>query len=244
MAQQYDIIIAGAGMVGACAALALSKQGFRIALLEPSEISRPARIDDEYDIRVSAISPTSRAILNQLGVWPMPRPVSRLRLRENGHLGTRMARRASIFDCVELARESLGSIVENREIIHSLHIAAESQPGIDWFSPDSIDELEENSVQGLSVKLSSGVNLQANLLIAADGRSSPTRGLAGFEMIIGDYRQQAIVANVTTENTHTFTAWQRFLKTGPLAFLPLANGQSSIVVVLRQRVRRSDDAAR
>ena len=228
MAQQYDIIIAGAGMVGACAALALSKQGFRIALLEPSEISRSASADDEYDIRVSAISPISQALLNQLGVW-QTLDHNRVCDYEKMAIWHQSGKARVEFDCVELARESLGSIVENREIIRSLHIAAESQPDIDWFSPDSIDLLEENSAQRLSVRLSSGVNLDANLLIAADGRSSPTRELVGFEVTTGDYRQQAIVANVTTENTHAFTAWQRFLNTGPLAFLPLANGQSSIV---------------
>jgi 2-octaprenylphenol hydroxylase len=67
------------------------------------------------------------------------------------------------------------------------------------------------------------------LLIAADGRHSPTRALAGIDAQVGQYQQTAIVANVETEFPHRYTAWQRFLSTGPLAFLPLANGQSSIV---------------
>ncbi len=71
--------------------------------------------------------------------------------------------------------------------------------------------------------------MQTSLLLAADGRSSPTRKLAGIDARSGSFDQTAFVANVTTELPHRQTAWQRFLATGPLAFLPLANGQSSIV---------------
>ncbi len=228
MAQQYNIIIAGAGMVGACAALALSKQGFRIALLEPNEIAWPAKREAEYDIRVSAISPTSQQILSQLGVW-QSLDHSRVCDYEKMSVWHQPGKARVDFDCVELARENLGSIVENREVLRALHSLCESQSRIDWFSPDRVDVLEENSAQGLSIKLASGVSLDADLLIAADGRGSPTRKLAEIEVTTGDYRQHAIVANVNTEQPHSFTAWQRFLKTGPLAFLPLANGQSSIV---------------
>jgi len=247
VASQYDIIIAGAGMVGACAALALSKLGFRIALLEPGEVAISAAAENaEYDIRVSAISPTSQQILSQLGVWQLL-DHSRVCDYEKMTIWHQPGKARVDFDCVELAREDLGSIVENREVLRALHSLCDSQAGIDWFSPDSIDVLEENSVQGLSVKLASGVNLDADLLIAADGRGSPTRELAEIEVTTGNYRQRAIVANVSTERTHAFTAWQRFLTTGPLAFLPLANGQSSIVWscdnVLGEEMMQLDDEA-
>jgi len=77
--------------------------------------------------------------------------------------------------------------------------------------------------------LESGADLGADLLLVADGRNSSTRDLAGLKAFNGNYAQTAIVANVETEIPHRFTAWQRFLTTGPLAMLPLANGQSSIV---------------
>ena len=93
----------------------------------------------------------------------------------------------------------------------------------------------------------SGQRIEAGLLIAADGRHSPTRALAGIEIRSGGYRQSAIVANVDTTVAHRHTAWQRFLSTGPLAFLPLANGQSSIVWscddALAERVLGLDERA-
>ena len=247
MTQPYDIIVSGAGMVGASAALAFSKQGYRVALLEPHEIKKPKEADKvEYDIRVSAISPTSQVILTQLGVWQML-DHSRVCDYEKMSIWHQNGKARIEFDCVELARDSLGAIVENREVLRALHEICESQPGIDWYLPDSIETLVENSDQGLSVNLSSGVSLEAQLLIVADGRTSPTRELAGIDTHSGDYRQQAIVANVTTTLAHDFTARQRFLETGPLAFLPLANGQSSIVwscdSEYSEEIKQLDDAA-
>lgn len=229
MSQRFDIIVAGAGMVGASAALSLAKAGFRIALIEPNEISSADKADDDaYDLRVSALSPSSQQILGQLGVW-QGLDQNRVCHYEKMSVWHQHGQARVEFDSVELARESLGAIVENRQVVRVLQSACDAQENIEWFSPDCIDSLQENSEQRLSMTLTSGIELESDLLIAADGRGSNTRQLAGIEVVSGDYQQQAIVANVSTESGHQSTAWQRFLSTGPLAFLPLANGQSSIV---------------
>lgn len=229
MSERFDIVVAGAGMVGAGAALSLARSGFRIALIEPVAVNFKFTDDVAiYDERVSAISPLSEQVLTRLGVWSeldhsrLCRYDQMFIWHENGD--------ASIqFDSVELARESLGTIIENRQILRTLLMACESQPEIEWFQPDAIHSIAENSQSGVLLKLKSGVDLEADLLLVADGRNSNTRDLAGLKAINGSYGQTAIVANVETEIPHQFTAWQRFLSTGPLAMLPLANGQSSIV---------------
>ena len=229
MTGRFDVIVSGAGMVGACTALSLAGCGFRVAIIEPGPVpdgSYPA--DSNYDLRVSAISPASQQILSDLGVW------SALDLGRVGHYHQMVIwhenGEATIdFDCAELGKDSLGAIVENRQILQSLLAACEKQSAIEWFNPDAIDYLQENSDRNLRLTLNSGIELESDLLLAADGRNSNTRTLAGIDQWNGSYGQIAIVANLVTELPHQHTAWQRFLRTGPLAFLPLANGESSIV---------------
>ena len=229
MSERFDIVVAGAGMVGACAALSLARSGFRIALIEPVAVNlEPVDTPECYSQRVSAISPASEQILTRLGVWSeldqnrLCRYQQMFIWHENGDAIIQ-------FDSVELARESLGVIIENQQILRALLVACESQPEIEWFQPDAIESITENSQSRVLLNLKSAGDLEADLLLVADGRNSSTRELAGLKVINGSYDQTAIVANVETENPHQFTAWQRFLSTGPLAMLPLANGQSSIV---------------
>jgi len=149
VSERFDVVIAGAGMVGACAALSLARSGFRIAIIEPVVVNFESADDAAiYDERVSAISPLSEQILTRLGVWS---ELDQTRLcrydqmfiwHENGN--------ASIqFDSVELARESLGTIIENRQILRALLMSCESQAEIEWFQPDSIESIVENSQSGV-----------------------------------------------------------------------------------------------
>jgi len=226
---RYDVIVAGAGMVGSCAALALADRGMRVALIEaaPPQTAVSGK-DEPYDLRVSAISPRSRQILQQLGIW-QELDAARVCYYEQMHIWHQHGGASVSFDAVDLVRDNLGAIVENRLIQQTLHQACDASTSIEWFRPDRIETLLENNAQGVVLRLDSGSCIDAGLLIAADGKQSPTRRLAGIEIQSAGYGQTAIVANVDTTLAHRHTAWQRFLSTGPLAFLPLANGQSSIV---------------
>lgn len=241
----FDIVIAGAGMVGASAAKALASNGFRVALVEAMPAREIDSSSQNYDLRVSAISPGSRAILEGLGVWQQLQR-ERVCYYEQMFIWHQHGQASIAFDAVDLARDNLGAIVENRLLQQCLYRVCDKQAGIEWFMPDSVEELLVNQASGVELRLASGTYLNAALLIAADGRDSPTRKLAGIEVRKGRYRQTAIVANVDTELPHRHTAWQKFLATGPLAFLPLANGQSSIVWScddeFAQQIIAADDA--
>ena len=224
----FDVVVAGAGMVGACAAFALAGRGMRVALVEPVSVMPPIESGAAYDLRVSAISPQSRDILSGLGVWQRL-DAGRVCYYEQMRVWHENGKASVSFDAVDLARDDLGAIVENRLLQQALQSACEAESSIQWFRPDSVSDIISNDASGVELRLQSGRAIRAALLLAADGRNSPTRALAGIECQSGDYRQRAFVANVDTTEPHQHTAWQRFLKTGPLAFLPLANGQSSIV---------------
>ena len=229
MNSRFDIIVAGAGLVGTCTAVSLARCGFSVAIIEAAPmVAETAAEDDVYDLRVSAISPASQRILSRIGAWEAI-DQNRVCHYEQMSIWHEHGDASVDFDCAQLGRDSLGAIVENSRILGALLRVGEKQANIEWFRGDRIASLEKNSALALALKLESGIHLQTQLLVVADGRYSNTRSLAGFDLIGGSYDQSAIVANVETEIAHQYTARQRFLETGPLAFLPLANGQSSIV---------------
>ncbi len=221
---QYDIAVVGGGPVGAAAALALHTSGFKVALIERSQ--PPVAYDSRtYDIRVYAIAPQSMALLDRLGVWPR---IAAARVSPYRHMQVwvEQADRALCFSAADAGRNELGWIVEHGLIVDALWSALD---GVAVYAPAGIEPIQFNDDLPPVLQLDDGRSLQARLLIAADGANSSLRHAAGIDTIGWAYSQRAIVCHVKTAQPHRHTAWQRFLRSGPLAFLPLADDRCSIV---------------
>ncbi|MCS3746588.1 2-octaprenyl-3-methyl-6-methoxy-1,4-benzoquinol hydroxylase [Xanthomonas arboricola] len=237
-----DAVIVGGGVVGAACALALADAGLSVALVEGRE---PARWHaDQPDLRVYAFAADNAALLDSLGVWASVRtgrvqPYRRMRVWDAGGGGELR------FDADTLGREQLGWIVEHALLVDRLWAAVHSA-GIEVHCPARVAELEQDA-NGVRLRLDDGSRLEAAIAIAADGAASTLRDLTGLPVSRHAYAQRGVVAFVETEQPHQATAWQRFLTTGPLAFLPFADGRSSIVWTLpdsdAERVLELDDAA-
>jgi len=226
MNKHYDIIIVGAGMVGATLACALGQQGFNIALVEANKpnFDWPA---DSVDQRVSAITCASQNIFESIGAWKIMAeqrisPYREMRVWDATGSGE------IHFDSADLGVPLLGHIVENRVTVFALHQQLASLENVTLLTPARVTELNIDNEQS-QVTLDDGQTLTANLVVAADGSRSKLRELAGIETTGWSYHQHAVVAQITTSASHKETAWQRFMPDGPLAFLPLADGTSSIV---------------
>lgn len=231
MTPDYDVAVIGGGAVGAAfAALAVRRAGIAAARVIVIERERPpAPVPGaDYDLRVVALSRASQRILTAAGAWDAiaaarVSPYERMRIwHESAPVdgpGT------LVFDAAELGEPNLGHIVESR-LVQTALLAVLDASGVE-IVPASIEGLALGA--GEAVVDADGRRITARLVVGADGGRSRVRELAGLEARSRDYRQQAIVANVVTARPHERTAWQRFLGHGTLAFLPLANGQCSIV---------------
>ena len=234
--QKFEVIIVGGGIVGATTACALAHAGINVALLD---MFNPQRqwTDGSVDLRVSALTKASQNILQALDVWEgiVQRGVGAYKdmrvwdAKADGELH---------FDCADTEFNELGHIVENRVTVAALWDKLETLSSATCISDAKVSQMQliEN---GRSLTLEDGRQFEADLIIAADGRNSGLRSMVGIDVTGWPYNQEGLVATITTEKSNQFTAWQRFLEEGPLAFLPLRTGQCSIVWTLKTETAKA-----
>ena len=226
MHNQYDIIIIGGGMVGLTLACALGQQQFKVAIVEayePTDIN----LKGDYELRVSAISKSSQQILKNVNAW-QGMLNRRACAYQQMHVWDATGDGNIHFDAADLGIDSLGHIIENKVIQFSLLEQCLQLESVDWLCPQQVSEFEfSENMQRVTLK--NGDTLCATLLVGADGANSNVRSAANIEINKSAYEQKAVVAVVKSNLYHKDTAWQRFLPSGPLAFLPLSDGSCSIV---------------
>lgn len=226
VAKRYDIVIAGGGMVGATLACALRHSGLQCALIEYTP-SATTTTDEQFDLRVSAITRASQRIFESLGVWPAMQAQRVSAFREM-HVWDSSGQGDVHFDSAELGEALLGHIIENRVITAALLAGLQGVDNIDVLQGQRCQRLQRHA-DGWQVILADGSVLETALLVGADGSRSWLREQLQIRVRGWDYDHTALVTYVKTALPHQHTAWQRFLSTGPLAFLPLTDGYSSIV---------------
>ena len=222
--QSYDVVIVGAGIAGSALAAALIGKGIRVALvearpLEPAQL--PLALDvAQFDPRVSALTPRSMAFLDELGAWDA---IAAYRSCPYRHMTVWDADGSATidFDAAEVDADSLGTIVENRAVTNALLKRLQQAGETRLLAPASLAGCEATAGVGVLITLEDGVELEAGLLVAADGALSRVRELMGFRTREWDYGHRAIVTTLSLEYPHQDTAWQCFMPTGPLALLPL-----------------------
>lgn len=226
----YDVIVAGGGMVGASFALALADTGLRIALVDSQDVSKLAQQApkaERFDPRVSAITPASAAFLESLGVWQGV-VERRCAPYTDMHVWDADGTGSIHFNAKEIHAPVLGHIVENAVLLAALYVRIAETRNIDVLAPVSLSGLTlSNAAQQVGITLEDGRSIYAALVVAADGANSKVRELAGFRTKEWDYEHQAIVTTVKTELPHGATAIQRFMDEGTLAFLPLQQSLES-----------------
>ena len=246
-ARPLEVVVAGAGPVGLLFAARLARGQsvgrFRIRIVDAQApgIWRAQRPDP----RVYALSRESQQLLGDLWQSVAARRVSpyrRMHVWEGAAAG---ADSSITFDAAEIGEPDLGHIVED-SLLRSVLLDDLARAEVEIAFGSGVEGVEPQR-GAVSVRLSDGTTMTADLVVGADGTDSRVRAATGIPTFEKDYRQRAIVTHVATEKPHRETAWQRFLPEGPLAFLPLSDGRCSIVwtnsSAVAEELLAMDDAA-
>ncbi|MGL6556446.1 FAD-dependent monooxygenase [Aeromonas dhakensis] len=223
--EQCDIAIVGAGMVGAATACLLAAQGLSIRVIE-TRLPEQYTPEQPLDLRVSAISQASVALLEQAGGWQHLQqmrlcPYRRLETWELDGFATR-------FNAADLGLPQLGYIIENRLVQLALLRRMEDFPNIQTHTPAAVTSLRQGADEAV-LTLDDGSELAARWVLACDGAESRTRQLAGIGVSRFEYRQHCMLINIDTDFEQEDITWQQFTPSGPRAFLPLPGRRGSLV---------------
>lgn len=223
--EQCDIAIVGAGMVGAATACLLAAQGLSVRVIE-TRLPEQYAPEQPLDLRVSAISQASVALLAQAGAWQHLQqmrlcPYRRLETWELDGFATR-------FNAADLGLPQLGYIIENRLVQLALLRRMEDFPNIQTHTPAAVTSLRQSADEAV-LTLDDGTELAARWVLACDGAESHTRKLAGIGVSRFEYRQNCMLINIDTDFEQEDITWQQFTPSGPRAFLPLPGRHGSLV---------------
>ncbi len=223
-----DIIIVGSGMVGLALAKALEQQGFSIAIIDTK---RPELEWDEQQpvLRVSAISTASQRLLQSLGVWSAITASKGCHAYQKMQVWDQNSAAHIDFSASSIGAAQLGHIVDNRVIIKTLWQSLTSSARVKLLASEKITHYIFDGLQW-QLQLASGQSISARLLIGADGAHSAVRQQLGIGLTQTFSGHSALVCTVKTEKPHRDIAYQRFLTTGPLAFLPLCDPHHCSIV--------------
>jgi 2-octaprenyl-6-methoxyphenol hydroxylase len=215
-----EVVILGGGLVGMTLAIGLARHGIACHVVDPADPA--AQTAAGFDGRASAISTASWNLFEHLGLArelkPKGCPIDAIAVNDGlrpGHI-----------DFVPEPHEgSLGRMFANRDLRLALFAAAGREPNI-AFHPRSTVVSRERDEHGATVTLADGRQLRGKLLVAAEGRASPTREEAGLQVARWAYRHRAIVAGLSHSAPHRNVAWEIFYPAGPFALLPLLDDEA------------------
>jgi 2-octaprenyl-6-methoxyphenol hydroxylase len=221
---QSDVIILGGGLVGLTLALALDAHGLTSTVVDPADPA--AVLAPGFDGRASAIASASWRMLQAIGLGERLEgqgcAISQIRVSDGLKPGA--------LDFEPPAEDgALGIMFENRLLRQTLHAAAAEAKHVELLMPARPAETVRGD-HGVMVRLADGRELSAPLLIAAEGRNSPTRAAAGINVARWQYEHSAIIAAVEHEKPHGNVAYEIFYSEGPFAILPMLPGNRSALV--------------
>ena len=239
----YDIVIAGGGMIGTSLALALVPLGLSVAVVEA--IARKEDQQPSFDDRSTALSRSTQRMFEAMGLWDAvvaaSTPIASIHVSDKGRFGF------SHIDAEEQGVEALGYVVINRVLGKVLQSNLSAAKNVDVICPARIESIELGPEQASATLRSDDgeQTLTCKLLVAADGANSAVREMMGISAQQREYGQRAVIGNLLPEKNMEHRAFERFTPQGPLAILPIAEDRAGFVWTVAEhdadRVMALDD---
>lgn len=230
--QQVDVAIVGGAMAGATLALGFQQlahelnRPIKVALIEAH---KPGSEHPGFDARSIAIAHGSIFELKRLGLWSklahLGTAIENIHISDRGHFGM------TELNASDFHLKYLGQVIELERVGQVLFKQVEASD-IELYCPAKLKDIEAKSEHQL-LTLDDGTQIQAKLVVAADGVNSKVRQAFKQPLEQVDFEQVALVANVETAKEHCNWAFERFTNSGPLAVLPLSplNGKTRVSLV-------------
>ncbi|MFO6423955.1 2-octaprenyl-6-methoxyphenyl hydroxylase [Motilimonas sp. KMU-193] len=223
--EDVDLIIVGGGMVGATFACAVAKFAPHLNMVL-IDAANPLVAHPSFDSRAIALSYGSAQLLKQIGLWstlsPYTTAIEHIHVSDRGHSGL------THLSAAEEKIAALGYVIELEHAGRELQQQLQNLTQLKIYQPDSVKSITQQATK-VTLELTSGQCLSAQLLVAADGGFSPCRQLLNLRQQSDDYGTSAIIANVVTSELHQGRAFERFTETGPLALLPMSDNRCAMV---------------
>lgn len=225
--RECDVLVVGGGLVGSALGCALAQLPLSTVLVEardPRLLEQPS-----FDARATALANGSQRILDTLGVWRhaavAAEPIEHIHISERGRFG------AARIHAAEEGVGALGYTLENRLLGRALWDVLGAAPRFESLAPATVTAIDADAarVRAFVRRGEETIEIEAKLLVAADGARSAVRESLGIAAREHDYRQCAVILNCTTEIPPRRRAFERFTPEGPLALLPLTGERAAVI---------------
>lgn len=221
----YDLIIVGAGMVGATLACAVTHQWqkpLRVLVVEASRLVESKPEQPGFDARSTVLSASSIDYLEALDVWKDMQadaaPITEIQVSDQGQFG------GVHMHGADAGVDALGYVVENAVIGQALNGSLLNNPRLELCAPVQVKHITPH-VEGMQLQLnvasSELITVTGSLVVLAEGGRSGLAQQLGIHTRERGYGQSAIIANIAMLQPHAGVAHERFTAKGPLALLPL-----------------------
>ncbi|MCX7553776.1 FAD-dependent monooxygenase [Marinicella sp. S1101] len=221
VALKTQVAIVGGGMVGMALALTLAQNNIESVLLEAS-------VEDDleqesFDDRTLVINPASKQFWHSIGLWSdiakHTTEINHVHVSNQGQFGV------VHFDKDELKVPQLGHVIAAKKLAQILHAAVKQNKLIKHHQPAKLESFQQNESHVRMKVATAGQSLQvdASLMVAADGVKSAIRTELNLATVVKSYQRQAIICNITTDERHHNRAYERLTTEGPMALLPFKN---------------------